>query len=55
MEYVYIYLGSVVITSLWLAFEMWRAPLLDDNHKTIIKEKTFVDLLKKFKLWKKSL
>jgi hypothetical protein len=37
---------------LWLAFEVWRAPLLDEDHNVIEKEKTFKDLLKKFKLWK---
>ena len=52
MEIVYIYLISIGMSILWLAFEIWRAPLLDDNHNTIIKEKTFTDLLKKLKLWK---
>jgi hypothetical protein len=31
---------------------MWKAPLLDENYRVIEKEKTFKDLLKKFRLWK---
>jgi hypothetical protein len=52
MEFVYLYIFSIIITSLWLCFEAWRAPLLDENYNTIVKEKTFKDLLKKLKLWK---
>jgi hypothetical protein len=52
MEYILIYLLSVLISVIWLVFEGWRAPLLDKDYKVMEKEKTFSDLLKKLKLWK---
>jgi hypothetical protein len=46
--------GLIIIIILiigWLAFEFWRAPLMDERNNTIIKPaKTFKDLLKYFKL-----
>jgi hypothetical protein len=52
MEYILIYLLSVLISITWLAFEVWRAPLFDKDYNVIEKEKTFKDLLQKLKLWK---
>lgn len=31
---------------LWISYEVWRAPLLDDNYKVIKPAKTFNDLFK---------
>ena len=48
----YIILG-IVGTFIWLVYEMWRAPLLqelpDGSWKTIKPEKTLKDLFKKKK------
>jgi len=52
MEFIYLFILSIITTILWLWYEVWRAPLLDENHNVIIKEKTFNDLLKKLKPWK---
>ena len=45
--------GLIIIAALiviWLAFEVWRAPLFDErNNTTIEPAKTFKDLLKYFK------
>ena len=35
-----------VTATLWMAYEMWRAPLLDDRMNVIRKEKTLRDLFK---------
>ena len=41
----------IIVAIGWLAFEFWRAPLMDERNNTIIKPaKTFKDLLKYFKL-----
>ncbi len=47
-----LFLSIVCFLLLWLSFEVWRSPLLDDNYRVIRKEKTFKDLIKKLKLWK---
>lgn len=48
----YIILG-IIGTFIWIAYEMWRAPLLqeqpDGSWKTIKPEKTIKDLFKKKK------
>jgi hypothetical protein len=48
MEYILI---GVVGTFLWIAFEMWKAPLLRENPDgswtTIRKEKKIIDFFKK--------
>ena len=31
---------------IWMAYEIWRAPLLDDNYKVIRPTKTLKDLFK---------
>lgn len=37
-----------IITILsWLAYEVWRAPLLDDDNNTIVPTKKLRDLFKK--------
>ena len=50
MEYILI---GIVGTFLWLAYEMWRAPLLEEKEdgtwKTIKPTKTLKDLFKKNK------
>jgi hypothetical protein len=52
MNYIILYVILILSSVLWLSYEIWRAPLLDDNYKVIQEEKTFRDLLKKFRLWK---
>jgi len=44
--------GLIILTVIgWLAFEFWRAPLIDERQNITIKPaKTFKDLLKYFKL-----
>ena len=46
-----IYLGIVILILIWIAFEMWKAPLLEENpdgsYTTIRKEKKIMDLFKK--------
>jgi len=47
-----IYLGIVMMCSvIWMAFEMWKAPLLKENPDgswtTITKEKKIIDFFKK--------
>jgi hypothetical protein len=48
MEYILI---GVIGTFLWIAFEMWKSPLLKENpdgsYTTITKEKKIIDLFKK--------
>ena len=48
MEYVII---GVVGTFLWMAFEMWKSPLLEENPdgswRTIRKERKIMDFFKK--------
>jgi hypothetical protein len=50
MEYILI---GVIGTFLWIAFEMWKAPLLRENpdgsYTTIRKEKKIMDFFKKKK------
>ena len=43
MEYFAI---GIIGTALWLAFEIWRAPLVDQNDRIIIPEKKLKDLFK---------
>jgi hypothetical protein len=52
MERILFILLFLIISIVWLSYEAWRAPLLDDNYKVIQEEKTFRDLLKKLKIWK---
>ncbi len=40
-------LALFVIAILWIAYEVWRAPLIDDNYNTIVPAKKFRDLFKK--------
>ena len=44
MEYFAIGLIGTVI---WMAFEIWRAPLVDKNENIIIPEKQLKDLFKR--------
>ena len=48
MEYVII---GIVVTFLWISFEMWKSPLLRENPDgswtTIRKERKIIDLFKK--------
>lgn len=42
------FLIGVVGTSIWLAYEYWRAPMMDERTGKIIKpSKTFKDLFKR--------
>lgn len=42
--------GLIIIgIFLWLAYEIWRAPLVDENYKVIRPTKTLKDLFKKRK------
>lgn len=36
----------LVTSILWLAYEVWRAPLLDDNYKVIRPTKTLKSLFR---------
>jgi hypothetical protein len=43
-----IYLGLIfIIISVWFAFEIWRAPLVDENENIIIPAKQLKDLFKR--------
>ena len=44
MEYFAI---GIIGTALWLTYEIWRAPLVDQNHKIIIPTKQLKDLFKR--------
>ena len=44
MEYFAI---GIIGTALWLAFEIWRAPLVDQNENILIPEKQLKDLFKR--------
>lgn len=45
MEY---FLIGIVGTAIWLTYEYWRAPMVDENTGRIIKPaKTFKDLFKR--------
>ena len=44
MEYLAI---GIIGTALWLAFEIWRAPLVDQNENIIIPAKQLKDLFKR--------
>lgn len=37
---------AVVVLILWIAFEIWRAPLVDHNYKVIKPAKKIKDLFK---------
>jgi hypothetical protein len=39
----------LIIIFIWLAYELWRAPLLDNHFNTIIPTKKLSDLFKKKK------
>ena len=41
----YLLIGSVVFT-LWIAFEIWRAPVVDENDNIIRPTKKIKDLFK---------
>ena len=43
---IYFAIGLIGI-GLWMAFEIWRAPLVDKNENIIIPEKQFKDLFKR--------
>jgi hypothetical protein len=47
-----LFFSAIILSVLWLSYEIWRAPLLDHNYRVIEKEKTFRDLLQKLKLWR---
>ncbi len=47
-----LFFSAIILSLLWLSYEIWRAPLLDDNYRVIEKEKTFRDLLQKLKSWR---
>jgi hypothetical protein len=36
----------VVVAILWIAYEVWRAPLIDDNYNIIVPAKKLKDLFK---------
>jgi hypothetical protein len=46
MEYFAI---GIIGTGLWMAFEIWRAPLVDKNENIIIPSKKLKDLFKRKK------
>ena len=37
---------SLICLLLWISYEVWRAPLLDDNYKVLQPTKTLKDLFK---------
>jgi hypothetical protein len=39
-------LGIIIVYIIWIAYEVWRAPLVDDNCNILIPEKKFKDLFK---------
>ena len=47
MEYIAI---GMIGTGLWMAFEIYRAPMMDENGKIIKEGKKLKDLFKKKKL-----
>ena len=47
MIYVVIYLCSVIISVIWLSYEIWKSPQIDNNGNIIKPEKKFSDLFKK--------
>lgn len=38
--------GLIIIVFVWMVYEVWRAPYMDDNGNILKKEKTFKDLFK---------
>lgn len=40
-------LTIIPIVFIWMIYEMWRAPYMDDKGNILKKEKTFKDLFKK--------
>lgn len=44
MEYILI---GIIGTTIWLSYEMYRAPEMDDSGKIVKKGKTLKDLFKK--------
>ncbi len=40
-------LALFVVAILWISYEVWRAPLIDDNYNTIVPAKKLKDLFKK--------
>ena len=44
--------GLIIITIIfiWIAYEVWRAPLIDHKNNIIKPAKTFKDIFKKIKL-----
>ncbi len=43
---IYLAIGLIGI-GLWMAFEIWRAPLVDQNENILIPEKQLKDLFKR--------
>ena len=41
---------GMIGTGLWMAFEIWRAPMMDENGRIIKEGKKLKDLFKKKKL-----
>lgn len=41
---------GMIGTGLWMAFEIWRAPMMDENSRIIKEGKKLKDLFKKKKL-----
>ena len=39
-------IGFIVVV-LWLSFELWKAPVYDDEYRIVQREKKFSDLFKK--------
>ena len=37
----------IIVSVLWLAYEAWRAPLVDDDNNVIVSAKKLRDLFKK--------
>ena len=46
MKYIIIYLTCIVISSLWIWYEMWSSPLFDENGNMIRESRKFFDLFK---------
>lgn len=38
---------AMIVSCIWISFEIWRAPVLDDEYRIIQPQKKFKDLFKK--------
>ena len=47
MKYVLIYLISALISIVWLRYEVWKSPMMDNDGNIIRPEKKFNDLFKR--------